>query len=1201
MTNLTLSNRDSSNGFVINNFDELDKPSVSLSATEDINGDRISNLIIGIPEAEPTVTKGIVFIDPNIDDYETLKAGVIPGLEVVLLDGSQEGIAQITQALKGRRGLSSLHIVAHGEAGGLWLGSGLVNSTSLDQYRQNLQSWAAALAPGADILIYGCNVAAGETGEQFVRQLSQLTGADVAASSNLTGSAALGGDWELEVKIGEIEAPLAFQVEAMEGYSAVLDIKRVSVASDGTQGNNDSYHPSISADGRYVAFNSSASNLVSGDTNGSSDIFVRDLLTNTTRRVSLATDGTQGNYNSNSPSISADGRYVAFYSFASNLVSGDTNGPGDIFVRDLLTNTTRRVSVATDGTQGNSVSYSPSISADGRYVAFNSSASNLVSGDTNGSSDIFVRDLLTNTTRRVSLATDATQGNGFSYYPSISADGRYVAFESYASNLVSGDTNGTKDIFVRDLLTNTTRRVSLATDGTQGNYHSGSPSSPSISADGRYVAFNSDASNLVSGDTNNAPDIFVRDLLTNTTRRVSLATEGTQGNSYSYYPSISADGRYVAFNSDASNLVSGDTNNVPDIFVRDLLTNTTRRVSLDTDGTQGNNDSYFPSISADGRYVAFDSGASNLVSGDTNGSRDIFVASVPPSTTTVVNFGASTYSGTEGTTNTVVKIPITLSATPTTNVRVPIVINGSSTATQGNDYTLSTTTLTFAAGATGAALTRNVAVTIKPDNIAENAETVVLNFGTITGADAGTTNQATLTIDANDPISYAITPRTAAVTEGNSGTTRLAFTVTRRGGIDAASSVNYALGGTATNGTDYNNIGGTSGATGTTGTINFAARQTSKTITMNVLGDKVVEANETVSVTLSNPVAPGPTPTITRAVATTTIKNDDYLETPGDTLSTALNSGLSSAHPGTFNLNAQIGDNRNVGANSDVDMVAFQLDAGSRVTIDIDARVNGSNLDSMLRLFNSSGQQLAHSDDTPAPGETFSVDSYLDFTAQQTGTYYVGVSGYSNSRYNPSVTGSGSGNSTGNYNLQMSVIAPPETPGDTIYANEGNNTIYGGAGNDTVYAGNGNDLIDGGAGNDTIYANEGNNTIYGGTGDDLIYAGSGSDTITGGDGNDIIYAGTGDNLINGGLGNDTIWLGGGHDTVTLESGVGFDTINNFQLGQTTFTLGSGLTASDLTINDGTSGSEIYAGSDLLAVVSWTQASTINNNLSAVFV
>jgi Ca2+-binding RTX toxin-like protein len=172
---------------------------------------------------------------------------------------------------------------------------------------------------------------------------------------------------------------------------------------------------------------------------------------------------------------------------------------------------------------------------------------------------------------------------------------------------------------------------------------------------------------------------------------------------------------------------------------------------------------------------------------------------------------------------------------------------------------------------------------------------------------------------------------------------------------------------------------------------------------------------------------------------------------------------------------------------------------------------------------------------------------------------------------------------------------------DTIYANEGNNTIYGGTGRDTIYASSGNDLIDGGADNDTIYANEGKNTIYGGTGDDLIYAGSGSDTITGGDGNDIIYAGAGDDLINGGLGNDTLWLGGGHDTVTLESGVGFDTINSFQLGQTTFTLGSGLKTSDLTINDGTSGSEIYAGSDLLAVVSWTQASTINNNLSAVFV
>jgi Tol biopolymer transport system component len=572
-------------------------------------------------------TTGIVFIDPKVDDYGILMAGVKPGLEVVLLDDNFDGIAQITQAMSGRRGLSSLHIVAHGEAGKLWLGKGFVDSSTLEHESDLLQSWAAALAPDADILLYGCNVAAGKTGRQFVQRFSQLTGADVAASSNLTGSAALGGDWELEVKIGLVEAPIAFQAETVEAYNAVLAISRVSVDSNGTQGNNGSLDPSISADGRYIAFRSFANNLVSGDTNNTFDIFVYDTVANTTRIVSVDDNGTQGNDDSSRPSISADGRYVAFVSYASNLVSGDTNYTSDIFVYDTVANTTRIVSVATDGTQGDRDSLTPSISADGRYVAFGSYASTLVSGDTNNVNDTFVYDTVVNTTRIVSVATDGTQGNKDSGTPSISADGRYVAFVSDASNLVSGDTNNTSDIFVYDTVANTTRIVSVATDGTQGNDDS---SRPSISADGRYVAFNSYASNLVSGDTNNTFDIFVYDTVANTTRIVSVDDNGTQGNDGSSRPSISADGRYVAFNSNASNLVSGDTNNANDIFVYDTVANTTSRVSVDSNGTLGNSFpydpfSYKPSLSADGRYVAFDSDASNLVSDDTNGDYDIFV------------------------------------------------------------------------------------------------------------------------------------------------------------------------------------------------------------------------------------------------------------------------------------------------------------------------------------------------------------------------------------------------------------------------------------------------------------------------------------------------------------------------------------------------------------------------------------------------
>jgi Tol biopolymer transport system component len=397
---------------------------------------------------------------------------------------------------------------------------------------------------------------------------------------------------------------------------------RVSVASDGTQANGGSFTPSISADGRYVAFASIAVNLVSGDTNGVQDIFVHDRQTGQTTRVSVASGGAQANGPSFDPSISADGRYVAFASLATNLVSGDTNNEQDIFVHDRQTGQTTRVSVATGGGQANLASSDPSISADGRYVAFESIASNLVSGDTNNTGDIFVHDRQTGATTRVSIGPGGTQANRGSLAPSISADGRYVAFHSSATNLVSGVTNGTTHIFVHDRQTGATTRVSVASDGTEGNSVS---IKPSISADGRYVAFQSIATNLVSGDTNGTQDIFVHDRQTGQTTRVSVASDGTEGNSGSNDPSISANGRYVAFQSQANNLVSGDTGFITDIFIHDRQTGVTTRVSIAFDGTEANNVSSAPSISADGRYIAFESNASNLVDGDTNGTQDIFV------------------------------------------------------------------------------------------------------------------------------------------------------------------------------------------------------------------------------------------------------------------------------------------------------------------------------------------------------------------------------------------------------------------------------------------------------------------------------------------------------------------------------------------------------------------------------------------------
>ena len=397
---------------------------------------------------------------------------------------------------------------------------------------------------------------------------------------------------------------------------------RVSVASGGTQGNGASHQPAISADGRFVAFESFATNLAGGDTNGWSDVFVRDRQAKKTNRASVATGGKQGHGESWGASISGDGRFVAFASSASDLVAGDTNGCWDVFVHDQQTGQTTRVSIASDGTEANGLSYGPSISADGRFVAFTSFASNLVAGDTNGDYDVFVHDRDTGQTTRVSVASGGTEANEGSYDPSISADGQLVAFHSFARNLVAGDTNGASDVFVHDRQTGGTTRVSVASGGTEGDSASGPAA---ISGGGRFVAFDSEADNLVAGDTNHYGDVFVHDRQTGETTRVSVAGDGTQGNSWSTSASISADGRLVAFRSLASNLVPRDTNGCEDVFVYDRQLGRTTRVSVVSDGKQGNAASKCPSISSDGRFVAFESEATNLVAGDTNRYADVFV------------------------------------------------------------------------------------------------------------------------------------------------------------------------------------------------------------------------------------------------------------------------------------------------------------------------------------------------------------------------------------------------------------------------------------------------------------------------------------------------------------------------------------------------------------------------------------------------
>jgi Tol biopolymer transport system component len=407
------------------------------------------------------------------------------------------------------------------------------------------------------------------------------------------------------------------------GAAAGSDVQRMSVSSLGRQGNGGSGSSAASGDGRYVVFLSDATNLVRGDTNGFTDVFVRDRRGHRTVRVSVARDGAQAADGPASfPGISADGRYVTYTSTATNLVPGDTNDAGDVFVRDLRTGSVVRAGLSNAGTQGNSWSSSSVISADGRYVAFISGSSNLVPGDTNGTFDVFVRDLRTGTTRRANVSTAGEQSTGPGLVSAISGDGRFVTWFTDAPGLVPEDTDALVDVFLRDLRRGTTERISQSYTGAPPNGHS-LPSA--ISHDGRYVAFSSSATNLVAGDDNQAEDVFIRDRRTATTRIVSVRSTGAQANGASTTVAISPEGRYVLFGSQASDLVPGDTNDADDVFLHDRRTGTTKRVSVAGNGSQANGFSSGTQVGARGRYVLFDSSATNLVRGDTNEQRDVFI------------------------------------------------------------------------------------------------------------------------------------------------------------------------------------------------------------------------------------------------------------------------------------------------------------------------------------------------------------------------------------------------------------------------------------------------------------------------------------------------------------------------------------------------------------------------------------------------
>lgn len=401
-------------------------------------------------------------------------------------------------------------------------------------------------------------------------------------------------------------------------------IEQISLSSALVQPNGSSDTPQItsSADGRYVVFSSVATNLVTNDTNAKSDIFIRDRQSGTTTRISVQNDGTQVNGDSRNPSISAAGDLVVFESDATNLVTDDANGFTDIFLFNRGTSTVTLISRRDPATPSNNNSGSPVISADGLFVAYHSDATNLILNDTNTAKDVFLYDVTGGTTTRVSERTTGIESDGASSNPAISADGSAVVFQSDATNLIVNDTNSFTDIFLFESAGPSLSRVSLRFNGNEAN---GDSTAPAVSDDGQIVAYQSDATDLVTNDSNGFTDIFVYDVGAATTQRVSVDTLGTDTNGNSFAPRLSETGQYVVFRSEASDVVTNDTNAMIDVFVADRVAADTARVSVRSTGLQSTGNSLSSALNNNANFVAFLTSATDLATADTNAFNDVYV------------------------------------------------------------------------------------------------------------------------------------------------------------------------------------------------------------------------------------------------------------------------------------------------------------------------------------------------------------------------------------------------------------------------------------------------------------------------------------------------------------------------------------------------------------------------------------------------
>ncbi|MEH1938900.1 MAG: Calx-beta domain-containing protein [Nostoc sp.] len=951
-------------------------------------------------------SKNIVFIDTAVIDYQCLVAGIALGSEVVILDPNKDGLTQINEFLAGCKSNSvqSVHIVSHGSEGSLQLGSTYLSLTNLNNYANQLRNWASVLTDKADILLYGCDVASG-SGNKFVQFLSRITGADVAASTDKTGSAALGGDWDLEVKTGKIEASLAFKPEVIQAYQSILPASFTgtysqsfsTLASSGTSISwaNDStilgwyatrtnYNVGSGSNstGGLYSFGTTGDRALGSVASGTTGTIYYGLRlqNNTGSSITQLQVGYTGEQWRNGGNTSPQQLKFSYQtgSTLTNLTTGTWNSATSLDFTSPIANAT---AAALNGNQvANKVVITPititlatpiangeeiilrwediddggndhglaiddvSVKVDNStYIVTNtndSGAGSLRQAIINANNDPGIETIIFDPTGIFGDATPDTitltsgelnvtegviiQGTGankltisgnnasrvFNASASLSIDGLNItggnagssngggiystSSVTLSNSTIFGNTtnNGGGGIYTN----NATVSNSTIFGNTANNNGGGIYSSTSLSISNSTISSNTSKSSGGGIYTSNAT-VSNSTIFENTADSDNNGT-GNGGGIFRSGGTVNISNSIIAGNIDTGN-------QGPDIFGNNFNGNAYNligKIAGKSSGTLGTGTDIInpnPGLKPLGNYggstqthaLSFSSPATNAgdpgySGGLTTDQRGTGFNRIESGRIDIgafeyvlpkVSFGAATYNAIEDSTATIVTIAVTLDASPETAVTVPIVVKNSSTATSGDDYTFSPTTISFTAGATGSNLTKLITFTINPDDLPENAETVVLNFGTLTGADLGTITETTLTIAANDSIQYAISSATSNLTEGNSGTQAVTFTVTRSGGIGVASTIDYVFGGTATFGSDYNNIQVTGGGTAASGTLSFAVGEKTKTITADVLSDNIFELDEDITVNLNNPnlTAAPANSTITNSSATVNISNDD--------------------------------------------------------------------------------------------------------------------------------------------------------------------------------------------------------------------------------------------------------------------------------------------------------------------------------------